>query len=377
MNFRGFRIFRIGEIEIIIDYSWFIVFFLVVYSMAELYFPRVQVEDYSTPQYWIMGTVAAVLLFISILIHELAHSFVAIRHGIKVASIRLFIFGGLAQVTSEPKSGRQEFLIALAGPASSIALGAFFLLVYLFAVLQGSGLVAGVAFWLGMANILLAFFNMIPGFPLDGGRILRAFLWDHWNDMGRATKVVSHVGNAFALFLIIFGILQFLLTQSLISGLWMVLIGIFMKQASTGSYQAVALKRALSGVEVRQLMSVNLVKVDWLLPLEQLVNEYIYKHGFTAFPVFNRDEFAGMVSLEGVKTVSRELWGFKQVRDIMDPVERVPSLKPTDDAGEALDRMMAGEISLMPVIENDHLLGIISRQDIINHFRIKSDLGTA
>jgi len=236
---------------------------------------------------------------------------------------------------------------------------------------------AWIAFLLGSANILLALFNMIPGFPLDGGRILRAFLWGHWDDMGRATKVVSQLGNAFAVFLIILGLLQFLVTQNLLSGLWIIFIGLFMKQSAVGSYHGVMLRRALVGVPVRQIMTENLVTVDWLLSIEELVQNYIYRHQFTNFPVFNRDEFIGMVSLDGVKSIAKDLWGFKQVRDIMTPVEFVPCLKPTDDASEALSRMVSGDIGRMPVVDNGKLMGIVSRRDIMNLFKIKSDLGAA
>jgi Zn-dependent protease/predicted transcriptional regulator len=377
MKFGGFTLMRIRGIEIIIDYSWFIIFFLVVYTMAESYFPQTH-QNYSGSQYWIMGSVAAVLFFISILIHEIAHSFVAMKHGIKVTSIRLLIFGGLAQVASEPKTGRHEFLIALSGPATSMALGIFFLMIYsYFLVINSITPTAGIAWCLAWANIVLGLLNLIPGFPLDGGRILRAFLWDRWNDRARATKVVSQIGNGFALFLIIFGVLQFLITQSLISGLWLIFVGLFMKQSAAGSYQAVMMQRALVGVQVRQIMTENMVIVDWLTSVRDLVQNYIYKHQFANYPVFNRDEFIGMVSLEGVKTIAKELWDFKQVRDIMTPVELVPSLRPTDDATEALSKMISADIGHMPVVENGQLLGIVSRRDIMNLFKIKSDLGVA
>jgi Zn-dependent protease/predicted transcriptional regulator len=377
MKLSGFTLFRIGGIEVIVDYSWLIIFFLSIYSMAEFYLPQSN-QHYTVRQYWIMGTVAAVFFFISILLHELAHSFVAIKYGVQVTSIRLLIFGGLAQATSEPKNGRQEFLIALAGPATSMTLGLFFLgLCSVLAMGRGMTPPATIAFLLGGANVLIALFNMIPGFPLDGGRILRAFLWDHWDDMARATKVVSQLGNAFAIFLILFGLLQFLVTQSLLSGLWIIFVGLFMKQSAVASYQGVMLKRALVGVQVRQIMTESLVTVDWLLSLEELVRNYFYRRQFAQFPVFNRDEFIGMVSLDGVKSVSKDLWGFKQVRDIMTPLESVPCLKPTDDASEALSRMIAGDIGRMPVVEDGQLKGIVSRRDIMNFFKIKSDLGAA
>ncbi len=377
MKLRGISLLRIGGIEVIIDYSWFIIFFLMIYVMAESSFSDTP-QNYTAPQYWIMGTIAAVLFFASVLLHELAHSFVAVKYGIKITSIRLFIFGGLAQGVSEPKSGRHEFLIALAGPATSMALGILFGSVFYYFYLSGaSPPVADITGLLAFLNVAMAVFNMMPGFPLDGGRILRAILWDRWNDMARATKIVSQIGNAFALFLIVFGVLQFLVTKSLISGLWLIFVGLFMKQSAAGSYQAVVMQRALEDVQVRQIMTTNVVTVDWLLSVDELVHSYIYKHQFTTFPVFNREEFIGMVSLEGVKTVSKDLWGFKQVRDIMTPVELVACLKPADDATEALSRMVSGDAGHMPVVENGRLVGIVSRRDIMNLFKIKSDLGVA
>jgi Zn-dependent protease/predicted transcriptional regulator len=376
MQLRGLHLLRIRGIQIVVDYSWFVIFFLVIYTMAEGYFPQ-QNTPYTKSQYWLMGLVAAVLLFGSVLLHELAHSFVALKHGIQVSSIRLFIFGGVAQVTSEPRTGRHEFLIALAGPATSMALGFICGGIYLVLFLSGSfAAVAAVSWYLATANVLLAIFNMIPGFPLDGGRILRAILWDRWGDMARATKVVSQIGNAFALFLIIMGVLQFLVTQSIASGLWLIFIGLFMKQSAVGSYHAIVFRQALAGVRIRQIMTEKVVSADWLLSVEELVRDYIYKYQFTNFPVFNRGEYIGMVSLADVKKIPKDLWPFKQVRDIMSPIELVPSLKPTDDATEALSRMVSHDLGRMPVIEDGHLVGIVSRRDIMNLFKIKSDLGS-
>jgi Zn-dependent protease len=377
MRLGGFTLLRIGGIEIIIDYSWFVIFFLMMYMMAEEYFPTKH-QAHTVAQYWIMGGISALLVFVSVLVHELAHSLVALKHGVKVTSIRLLFFGGLAQVASEPKTGRHEFLIALAGPATSIALGMFFLAIYSYLAIAGLETpAAGIFEVLAFANIMLALFNLIPGLPLDGGRILRAILWDCWGDVARATKIVSQFGNAFALFLIILGFLQFFVTHSLLSGLWLIIIGFFMKQAALGSYQAVVLRRALAGIQVKQIMTEKVVSVDCLVSIDELVREYIFRHQFANFPVFNRDEFVGMVSLEGVKAVSKDLWSFKQVRDIMTPVELVPCLNPDDDATEAFSRMVSADIGRMPVVQNGKLLGIVSRRDIMNLFKIKSDLGLA
>jgi Zn-dependent protease/predicted transcriptional regulator len=374
MEFRGLQLLRVRGIRILIDYSWFIVFFLVIYTMAEGYFPRTQ-QSHTAAQYWLMGLIAAVLLFASVLLHEIAHSLVALRQGVAVKSIRLFIFGGIAQIESEPKSGRHEFLIALAGPATSMGLAFAFGMVYGALWLTGRyAPVAAVAGYLASANFILALFNLIPGFPLDGGRILRAVLWDRWNDMGRATKLVSRMGSALALSLIVVGVMQFFLSESIVAGLWFIFIGLFMKQAAAGSYQAVVLRESLAGVRISQIMTENVVSVDWLTSLEELVQDYIYKHQFTHFPVMDRGAIVGMVALRQVKSVPRELRAFKQVRDIMTPIEQVPRLSPSDDASEALTRMVSEDAGRMPVMEGGRMVGIVSRRDILSLFKIKSDL---
>ncbi len=376
MNFKGFNLLRIHGIQVTIDYSWFILFFIVIYAMAEGYFPHARAE-YSVAQYWAMGVVAAVLLFVSVLLHELAHSFVALKQGIDVTRIRLFFFGGVAQISREPRSGRHEFLIAIAGPAMSMLLTLIFAAVSMvFYVAQATGPVAPVAGFLASANLALALFNLIPGLPLDGGRILRAILWDRWNDVTRATKIASRMGNIFALLLIFWGMGFFVLTQSII-GLLNAFVGVFMKFAATSSYQAVVLKESLGGVPIRQIMTEKVVTVDRLIPVDELVRDYIYKYKFTHFPVFDHGELVGMVSLDQVKSVPKELWGFKQVRDIMDPIEQVPQLKPADDATDALNRMISEDQGRMPVVEDGRLVGIVSRRDILNLFKIKSDLGAS
>ncbi|MDR0842490.1 MAG: site-2 protease family protein, partial [Acidobacteriota bacterium] len=325
---------------------------------------------YSKTQYWLMGVLASALVFASILAHELAHSLVSVKKGIKVTSVRLFIFGGLSENASEPKDGREEFLIALAGPAASMFLGiAFFMIFVAMQMTPLPGLASGVALWVAMANFCLAVFNLAPGFPLDGGRILRAFLWDRWNDLPRATRTVGRIGNSFALFLIVFGILQ-MIAQSYLSGLWFVFIGFFIKQASRGGGEVVSMKNVVAGTPVRQVMKEDVVAVDWLLSVHEFVEEYIHKYQFADFPVLNQGEFVGMVSMEDAKPVEERLRRFKQVRDIMIPVEQTACLAPEDDASGALDRMVAAGVERMPVTAGERLLGVVSRQDILNYFKV-------
>jgi Zn-dependent protease len=377
MRFGGINLLKVRGIPVIIDYSWFVIFFLVIYSMAESYFPQTQTSR-TTAEYWIMGVVAAVLVFLSVLAHELAHSLVALRQGIQVLSIRLFIFGGVAQVSAEPKSGRHEFLIALAGPACNMLIGSALGMPALVLYLAGvHGPAAAVAAYVGVANISLAVFNMIPGFPLDGGRILRAILWDRWGDLTRATKAASRIGNAAALSMILLGAFLLLFTRAPVTGLWFIFIGLIMKQSAVGSYQAALLREALAGISIRDIMTREVVSIDWLVSLQELVQDYIYRHQFTSFPVFDRDEFVGMVSLSDVRAVPKELWAFKQVRDVMTPADRLQTLQPSDDATEALARMVSADVGRMPVLDEGRLVGIVSRRDIMNLFKIKSDLGLA
>ena len=375
MKTRGFRICRIGGIDIVIDYSWIVIFVLLTYSMAETIFPEAH-EGYSRLWYWMMGAAASALTFISILIHELAHSWVSIKRGIKIIKVRLFIFGGMAETESDPKDGRDEFLIALAGPAASILTGVFFAFVYI-SIMAYINPIPTIIQWAALANLALAFFNLAPGFPLDGGRILRAFLWDHWNDMARATRMVGRIGDALAIFLIVFGILQMLFFRNFLAGIWFVCIGFFMKQASGGAIQTVAAttkQERTPLITVGQIMKKNPVTVDWLVTINQFAEEYLYKYFFTEFPVVNRDEFIGMVTIAEVRTVTAKLRDFKQIRDIMIPLEQISGLRPEEDADSAFQRMLETDAECMPVIEEGRLAGIILRRDVINYSQIKTSL---
>ena len=374
MKSRGFRICRIWGVDVIVDYSWVVIFFLLTYSMAEAFFPEVH-KGYERLWYWMMGIAVTTLTFISILIHELAHVWISTKRSIKITSVRLFIFGGMAETSSEPKVGRDEFLIALAGPAASTLLGIMFAFVYI-SIMTYTNPIPTIVQWAAMSNLALAFFNLAPGFPLDGGRILHAFLWDHWNDMARATRMVSHIGNIMAIFLIVFGMLQIIFYKNFISGIWFVCIGLFMKRAAGGALQSTAtiMREPNSRITVRQIMKKNVVTVDWLTTVNQFIEDYLYKYFFTEFPVLNRNELVGVVTIAGMKDVAVKLRNFKQVRDIMIPLEQVFSTGPDEDADSAFERMVETEADCMPVIEDGQILGIILRRDIVNYTQIKTSL---
>jgi len=377
MKSRGFRICRIGGVDIIVDYSWFVIFFLLTYSMAETFFPEVH-KDYGRFWYWVMGAATTALTFISILVHELAHAAVSIKRGIRTTSIKLFIFGGMAETSSEPADGRDEFLIALAGPAASILLGVLFVFAYI-SIMAYANPIATIVQCAAMANLALAFFNLAPGFPLDGGRILRAFLWDHWNDPARATRIVGRIGDILAVFLIVFGILQMIFYRSFLFGIWFVCIGFFLKRAAGGVFQSVASARREPPprITVRQIMKKNVVTVDWLVTVNQFIDDYLYKYFFTEFPVMNRNELVGIVTIAGVREVAVKLRNFKQIRDIMIPLEQVVGIRPEDDADSAFERMLETDAESVPVIEEGRLIGIILRRDIVNYTQIKTSLESA
>jgi len=371
MKTGGFSLIRIGGIEVLVDYSWVVMFFVVT-VITENSFSQIY-PDHSTAFYWFIGAIVSILVFLSVLIRELAHAFAATRFGIRITNMRLHIFG--CPVLPDPRSGRHEFLIAIAGLAANVVVGSFCLAVYAyFWYMQHTTPIRGIAAYLASANFLLAAVHMIPGFPLDGGRILRAILWDRWNDMARATRIVSQIGNGLGLFFIIFGILQFLVTQSMVAGL-LFLVGLFMKQSSAVHFRSVVEQRSLANVQVQQVMSSNVVTVDWLVSVDNLIKDYFYKYRFKNIPVCNRDDIIGMVYLNGVKSVSKDLWTFKQVRDIMVSIEDVLCTRPDTDAAEVLKKMESEKIVCMPVMQDNRLVGIITRSDILKLFRIKSDLG--
>ncbi|MEJ2110451.1 MAG: CBS domain-containing protein [Acidobacteriota bacterium] len=356
-----------------VDVSWLVMFVVIVVNtenaFSQLYPGR---PEYF---YWTIGIVFSALVFLSVLMHELAQLAVAGRLGVKIKHIRLHLFGRIAPGMPEAGAGRHEFMIVLSGWIANIAIGFISLAIAVyFWLVQMETPVRGIAEYLAIANFILAAIHMIPGFPLDCGRILRAILWDRWNDVDRATRVVSQIGNGLGLFFIIFGILQFLLTQSFAAALLFV-VGLIMKLSSVGSFKSVVQQHSLENVLVRQVMHDDFKTVDWLVSVEELVQEFVYKFRLTDIPVRNRDEIIGIVSLDRIKTVSKDLWTFKQVRDIMVPIEDVESVGLDSDASDVLKKMESGKITCMPVMENGQLAGIINRNDIVKFLQIKSELG--
>ncbi len=366
-------LFKILGFQVWMDSSWLVLALLITWSLAEGYFPA-EIEGLSKNTYWLMGAVGAVGIFGSIVFHELWHSLVARRYGLAMAGITLFIFGGVAEMTEEPPSARAEFMMAIAGPVSSIGLAIGFL--GLHNILQKTTLpppVLAVIFYLGFINGLLAAFNLLPGFPLDGGRLLRAALWA-WKDNFRwATGIASRTGSAFGIALILLGLFTFI-TGNIIGGIWYFLIGSFLRNAARASLQQAVMKQYLQGEAVQKFMNKDIITVAPSISVEELVEDYVYKHHFKMFPVLEDQKLVGCVSTAHVKEIAREDWANKKVGDVAESCSDENTISPDADAMDALSAMNRTGRSRLLVVEGDKLLGLISLRDLLQFLSLKLDL---
>lgn len=368
-----FKLFRLFGFSIEADATWILLAVLVTWSLATGLFPR-YFEGFSARAYWTMAVLGAAGLFMSIILHELGHSLVARRFGLQIKSITLFVFGGVADMENEPSSARAELLMALAGPATSIALSLVFLGAA-FAVGRGGGvsLLQGLFRYLAGLNGLLAAFNLLPAFPLDGGRVLRAALWAWRGNLRWATRFASGVGGAFGIFLIALGVLS-LFSGNVLGGFWWILIGMFMRSASQSSYQHLLIRRALEGENLRRFMRTDVVTVPRYISLRELVDDYVYKYHYKMFPVVEGDTVLGCVSTRNIRTVEREAWDGTPVGEIMERSCEANSISPDEDPMQALSRMSQTGNSRLLVLEGDKLAGIITLKDILNFLSLKMDL---
>ncbi len=318
-----------------------------------------------------MGIISSLMLFVSVLLHELSHSVVAKRNGIPIAGITLFIFGGVSQMAKEPDRAMTEFKMALAGPAMSFILGVVFLAIAFVIPTSPVRVVLG---YLGLVNGVLGLFNLIPGFPLDGGRVLRSLIWKQTGNLETATRISSMVGQGIAIFLMALGFLQILRGQ-FINGVWFILIGLFLRQAAEASYRQLIFRRTLAGVKVSEIMEPNVVTVDPETTLDKLVDDYFLKYHYDSFPVVAGDEIVGLVTLAEVKGVEKKNWTKTKTGQVMTPIVKVDVLEPEEDAVEALNLMVKDGTSRFPVVTGTRIVGILTRRDITELLRIKTDLG--
>jgi Zn-dependent protease/CBS domain-containing protein len=370
---RGITLFRIFGFAIRADVSWLIILGLVIWSLAAGVFPG-ELKGRTTGTYVLMGVLGAMGLFLSIIFHELCHSLVARQFNLPIRSITLFVFGGVSEMTEEPQSAKAEFLMAVAGPLSSGLLAAAFLLIA-YAGRHGGwpAEVNAVLQWMGYINAVLAIFNLVPGFPLDGGRVLRSILWYTKNDLRWATRVAAMAGSGFGLGFMALGFLNLVMLNP-IGGLWWIVIGIFLRSAARQSYQQVVIRQLLQGEPVSKYMNRNPVTVSPSLSVRSLVEDYIYQYHYKMFPVVRDGRLQGCVSTRDVQRVPREEWDNNAVQSIVNQCAANNTIGPNDDAMKALARMNQNGTSRLLVVDDGNLEGILALSDLLKFLSLKLEL---
>jgi Zn-dependent protease/predicted transcriptional regulator len=372
---RRIRLFKLLGFEVRIDWSWIIIAILIAWSLSKGLFPAYY-KGLSTQTYWWMGIIGAAGLFLSIIVHEFSHSLVARKYGLPMKGITLFIFGGVAEMAEEPTSAKVEFLMAIVGPLSSILIALMFYVMYILGKQGGvAEPIVGVVGYLGWINAILAGFNLLPAFPLDGGRILRSILWGAKKNLRWATYISSRIGSGFGILLIVLGVVQ-VFRGNFIGGMWWFLIGMFLQSAAKASYQQLITRRALEGEPIRRFMKTDPVTVSPAISLDQLVEDYFYKYHFKMFPVVeDSDRILGCVTTKHVKEIPREEWRQKTVGEVLTQCSPENTVDPQADAMKALSTMNRTGNSRLMVVEGDRLVGIISLKDMLELLSLKVELG--
>ena len=363
MTLPGFRTGSIAGIDIRIDYSWFVIFFLILWTLTRNVFPSAHPGE-APWTYMVMGVAGTLLFFASLLAHELGHSLVARYLGIPVHSITLFIFGGVARTTSEFESPGDEFRIAAAGPASSLALAALFWLISWISTHFGvSVVISGVASWLALINFLLAVFNLFPGFPLDGGRLFRALVWKRTGDVRRATRIATTGGKVFGYLLMVLGFMN-LFSGSGVGGIWLIFLGWFVRMAAESSYVQHVLHRSMAGALARDVMTPDPRTVEPGATLQEFLEEHVIEGRHHSYPVAEHGPAVGLITLDRVRAVRKDERARRTVREAMIPVTSALAVSPGASMGEAMQKLNESPVGRILVMDADRLLGIISQADV-------------
>lgn len=373
---RAVRLVDIFGFQVKVDPSWILIAALVVWTLSTGYFPE-RVPGLSRSDYLALSFIAMLALFAGLILHELAHSLVARRFGLGVGGITLFIFGGVAELDEEPESPQSEFWIAIAGPVMSLALAALAWL--LLRIMQDAGISApfqAVLEYLALVNLVLAVFNLIPAFPLDGGRVLRSILWRMSDDLVRATRNASAVSMLFAYALIAFGFVS-LFSGAPIGGLWQVLIGLFLLSASRGTYQQLLIKSSLSGKSVATLMTGNVKTVGPDDTLTTLVDTIMLRHALSFVPVTEGDHLLGYVDSELLQRIDRENWDNTRVSDIYVAADGTNTVAPDLSTDMLMRRIASKQRRKFLVAENGRFLGVITLADLLAYIAVLQELGPA
>jgi Zn-dependent protease/predicted transcriptional regulator len=367
-NFLTFQGIRIG-----IDASWIFIALLITWTLAAGHFPFAY-PGFSVGTYWLMGFIGMVGLFVCILLHELGHAVVAKHFQIPVSQITLFLFGGVAELKKEPSSPKVEFLIAIAGPLVTLVLSLFFsLLTHLGESKAWPTTFTGITSYLAAINAIILLFNLIPAFPLDGGRVLRAILWAWKKNLEWATKIAAKIGTAFGFFLIFFGIFLFI-GGNFLGGIWMAIIGLFLQKASFSSQTQLIIGKELQGAKVSSFMKKNPDTVPSDITVEEFIDKHVYRSHHHLYPVIQEDHLLGYISLKEVKSIPSKEWGFRRLDSALVPLSQAKILSPDTSALEAMRLMQEEDVSSFLVVEKSHLVGLLTASDLFKVIALKLEL---
>ena len=364
------KIGRISGIQIALDYSWFLIFALLTLSLANDYLPS-QYSEQSTGFYWGVGLIASITLFLSILLHEVSHSLVAQRNGMEIKSITLHFFGGVSEMMDEAETPGSEIQMAAIGPVTSFLLGFLFLGIW-WITSSGFPLFLSAVFrYASYANIVLAIFNSIPAFPMDGGRVLRALLWRSSGRILTATRISTTVSRVISFLFIAFGVFSIFLFSTL-NGLWFLVLGFIISGNATASLNQTILSESLGNVKVYEIMTEEVTTVDPDTTIQQFVDRYVNRFRHHGYPVVEEGKVVGIICEHDIREVGIESWDEYRVEDVMIPREELHTVDPEDNAADALMIMARNDVGRLPVIKDGELVGILTRSDVNTAVKIRN-----
>jgi len=364
---------RLFGIQFRLHYTWFIIFVLITVSLSWQLFPY-NYPDWPWWLYWVTGIVTSLLFFTSVVAHELSHSLVGRANSIPVKSITLFIFGGVAEMSGEATKPNAELKMATAGPVCSLVIAGLSALLW-FSTRSIIEPLAAMFRWLAYTNLMLAAFNLIPGFPLDGGRVFRSLLWRFTGNYMPSTRIATRLGRGIGYLFILGGIAIMFILRDWLSGAWFVFIGWFLENAASSSYHQAKWRDALHGFIASQVMTSDYPAVPANITINQLVQGYIFTSGRDYFLVTDEGKLMGILPLNSIKAVSQRDWPVTQVKEVMTPVDKIKVAYPDQDALSIMEQMDENNIDQMPVASEGRVMGLITRDNLIRFLRIRSELG--
>jgi Zn-dependent protease/CBS domain-containing protein len=366
------RIGRLFGFDIGIHWSWILIFFIVTLIFADGVLPEFY-EEWTDGQRWIVGAGISIVFFCSILLHEMSHSIVARGYGLPVTSITLFVFGGVSNLGKEPASAKQEFWISIVGPLTSFGMAGLFALGFLVLIPFDDG-AAGVSLQLAVINLAIGVFNLVPGFPLDGGRVLRSIVWWRNGNLLQATRIASMGGQVVSFLMMGLGVFAFFFA-SWFTGIWLFLIGNFLRGASQASYQSLFVQTMLRGVPATRLARRDYIALSPEVTIKELVDDYVLDGKGRCFPVLAGEELLGLITLTDVRQVAKDDWWRVTVYRAMTPFDKLKTVKQGDDLQTVLEVMALNDVNQVPLVDGRVLAGLIHRADIVRFLQVREELG--